>query len=56
MRARISRKEAKETIYWLKLIIVNNAEFENKINPLLQEATELLKIFSSIIEKSKDPK
>ena len=56
MRARISRKEAKETIYWLKLIIENNIGLENRINPLLQEATELLKIFSSIIEKSKDTK
>ncbi len=54
MRTRISRKEAKETIYWLKLIIENNTELENRINPLLQETTELLKIFSSIIEKSKD--
>lgn len=53
MRARISRKEAKETIYWLRLIIENNIELENRMGPLLQEATELLKIFSSIIEKSK---
>jgi four helix bundle protein len=56
MRVRISRKEAKETIYWLKLIIENNIELESRINPLLQEATELLKIFSSIIEKSKEVK
>ena len=56
LRLRISRKEAKETIYWLKLIIDNNRYLDGRINPLLQEATELLKIFSSIIEKSKDDK
>jgi len=53
MRMRISRKEAKETIYWLKLIIENNNNSEVRMIPLLQEATELLKILSSIMEKSK---
>ncbi len=53
MRMKISRKECKETIYWLKLIIENNPELESRIRPLLDEATELLKILSSIIEKSR---
>ncbi|MBU1131721.1 four helix bundle protein [Patescibacteria group bacterium] len=47
MRARIAKKESKETIYWLKLIDVNNEEKNN----LIQEATELMKILGSIIEK-----
>ena len=53
MRMRISRKEAKETIYWLRLIIENNKDIATRIEPLLNEAIEILKIMSSIIEKSK---
>lgn len=54
MRVKISRKEAKESAYWLRLIaetnILENAKESAK---LIQEAIELKKIFSSIIEKSK---
>jgi len=52
-RLRITRKEAKETRYWLELIIEANQEFKHRIAPLLKEAVELIKIFSSIIEKVK---
>ena len=52
-RIRICRKEGKETIYWLNLVIEANPEFEKRINPLLQETTELVKIFAAILEKSK---
>jgi len=53
MRIKICRKEAKESVYFLKLINETN-ELENKTEAerLIQEATELKKIFSSIIEKS----
>ena len=52
-RMRICRKEGKETIYWLNLIIEANPEFTERIKPLLRETTELVKIFAAIIEKSK---
>lgn len=52
-RMRISRKEAKETMYWLELLTEACPEFQNEIDPLMQEAHELVKILSSIIEKSK---
>lgn len=52
-RIRICRKEGKETIYWLNLIIEANPEFADRIKPLLQEAIELVKIFAAIAEKSK---
>lgn len=52
-RMRISRKESKETMYWLELLIEACPEFRNEITPLMQEALELVKILSSIIEKSK---
>nr|WP_294777432.1 four helix bundle protein [uncultured Flavobacterium sp.] len=52
-RLKISRKEAKEGIYWLRIIQAINPQFENQISKLLQEATELKLILSAIIEKSK---
>jgi len=54
-RVKISRKEAKESVYWLRLINKTN-KFQNnnnKVEKLIQEATELKKILSAIIEKSK---
>ena len=52
-RMRLCRKEGKETIYWFNLIIEANPEFREKIIILLQETTELVKIFASILEKTK---
>jgi len=52
-RIRICRKEGKETIYWLKLIIEANKNFKEKIDPLLEETQELVKIFAAILVKSK---
>ena len=51
MRIKISRKEVKETRYWLELIETNAAQ-QTALLSLKQESTELLKIFSSIIEKN----
>ena len=54
MRMKISRKEAKESAYWLRLIHeTNKLNNTSKAQNLIQEANELKKIFSSIIEKSK---
>lgn len=53
MRIKISRKESKETIYWLKLIDSGgNNSIELQRQKLIQEATELMKIFSAIMRKS----
>ncbi len=53
MRARVCRKEAKETVYWLKLLEINGSDMDSKRKILVQEATELMKIFGSIVEKTK---
>ena len=53
MRVKICRKEAKESIYWLKLIEINSKEVEEKRQQLIQEMNELMKIFGAIIEKTK---
>ena len=53
MRVKISRKEAKESIYWLRLLSeINSGEYIES-NRLITEAIELKKILSSIIEKSR---
>ncbi len=52
MRLKISRKEAKESRYWLRLLDVQEELLETR-NSLFQEATELMNIFGSIINKSK---
>ncbi len=54
MRIKISRKEAKESSYWIRLINeTNNLENAADALYLIQEANELKKIFSTILEKSK---
>jgi len=54
MRIKICRKEAKESPYWLRLIYeTNNLKNAVEAQSLIQEANELKKIFSSILEKSK---
>jgi four helix bundle protein len=53
-RLRICRKEAKESAYWIRLIIESNDSGidEKEGKSLYNEAVELKKIFSSIIKKS----
>jgi len=51
MKIKICRKEAKETAYWLSLIDIEEA-LANERNGLIQEATELRKIFGAILTKS----
>ena len=53
-RIKICRKEAKESAYWLRLINETNS-LKNAEDAwrLIQEANELKKIFSSILQKSK---
>ena len=53
MRVKICRKEAKESGYWLRLIEVKGEDTEKKRQALIGEATELMKIFGSIVEKVK---
>ena len=53
MRVKICRKEAKESRYWLRLTEVNDKDTEKQRQLLIKEATELMKIFGSILEKTK---
>jgi four helix bundle protein len=52
-RMRICRKESKESRYWLKLVDTNDqSEVENERISLINESTELMNIFGSILQKS----
>ena len=54
MRVKISRKEAKESRYWLRLVdTYDDKELEIERGYLIQESTELMNIFGSILQKSK---
>jgi len=50
VRIKICKKEAKESIYWLELIEPKE-NYLNEKQALSQEATELMKIFGSIVIK-----
>lgn len=51
MRIKICRKEAKESVYWLRLIDISDG-CDQALSKLIQEGAELTKIFGSIVEKS----
>jgi len=52
-RIKISRKEAKESILWLELIDLGDQdEILKKQQKLIDEATQLMKIFSAIMRKT----
>ena len=54
MRVKISRKEVKESRYWLRLIDISDDEgLEIERTYLIQESTELMNIFGAILQKSK---
>lgn len=53
MRIKISRKEAKESRYWLKILDVPEP-LEQKRSALEREAIELMLILSTIVNKSTD--
>lgn len=53
MRIKISRKEAKESGYWLRLLHVSDADaLEQTRKELFRESEELVNIFGAILRKS----
>jgi four helix bundle protein len=52
MKIKTCRREAKESAYWLRLVITDGSETaEQDRNSLRQEAKELVLIFSAILKK-----
>jgi four helix bundle protein len=53
MRIKISRKEAKESRYWLRLLDTGDKQSLDKTRvALIQEASELMNLFGSIVRRS----
>ena len=53
MRIRISRKESKETRYWLRLLDTrDHRALDAERKALVQESTELMRIFGAILLRS----
>jgi four helix bundle protein len=52
-RIKICRKEAKESRLWLRLIDINEQLAATR-DSLIQEATELMRIFGAMLEKIKN--
>ena len=49
----ICKKEARESIYWLNLILENNPSIKKKLGPIIDESQQFVKIFASSIKKKK---
>ncbi|MEO1210054.1 MAG: four helix bundle protein [Cyanobacteria bacterium J06638_20] len=52
----IALKEARETEYWLKLLIASDILHPDRVNSLLEEIDEIIKILVSITKKVKHTK
>ena len=52
-RIKICRKESKESILFMRLIEVDSDEIDIERGRLINESTELMKIFGAILHKSK---
>jgi four helix bundle protein len=52
----IALKEARETIYWLRLLRESGSIQTEEIDPLIHEADEIARIIGSIIVKTKREK
>ena len=51
-KIRIAKKEARETIYWIELLIDVNLNLKDELLSLLDESKQLMKILASIYLKT----
>lgn len=49
----IALKEARETIYWLRLLLASGQCSEDELGPLVHEANEIAKVVGAIIVSTK---
>ena len=52
-RLRISRKEAKQNRYWLRLLYLQDPDQEKQRQALIEEAKELVLILNSVLSRHK---
>jgi four helix bundle protein len=56
-KCRISLKEARETLYWLRLIVASDFLPEERVATLRDEANEIVAILTAIVKNaSKSPR
>lgn len=48
----VSKKEARETRYWLRMLFDTNTSFQKELNLLLRECEELINILTKIVKTS----
>lgn len=48
----ISRKEARETLYWLRLLKKSDSVEADKLSEILKEADELVRILTAIVKSA----
>jgi four helix bundle protein len=48
-------REARESWFWLRVIAANKLAPNEKIDPLLTEANELISIYTTVVRRSKQP-
>lgn len=48
----ISRKEARETLYWLRLLKESDSVEADKLSKILKEADELVRILTAIVKSA----
>jgi four helix bundle protein len=51
-KCRISLKEARETLYWLRLITATEVVRSSRMAPVIGEANEIVAIVTSIVKKA----
>ncbi|MBN2269147.1 MAG: four helix bundle protein [Sedimentisphaerales bacterium] len=52
-KCNIALKEARETYYWLRLLIKAGVVLPDKLNELAEESNELVAILTTIVKKSR---
>jgi four helix bundle protein len=48
---RIALREARECVYWLRLIQTDQAQLRNHVDPLIEEGSQLVAILTATVKK-----
>ena len=55
-KCRIALKEARESVYWLRLLAASGSVKPARLEPLTQEAREIVAILTTIVRKASTPR
>ena len=55
-KCRVSLKEARESLYWLRLLAATEIIKPTRLAPLTQEAHEIVSILTTIVRKTSPPR